>query len=651
MPRRKATEGATDAEGLKSAQAENPQSVATTQSSGAESGNLSLPQGGSHNPASSPGPSASQECAPSPGSPSSLIVGGFSGKPNHQNPGAAPLEDGRQKIEDRSPKSAPISHLPPPISRGYRPRSGQVEFERGVELHRISAFLTRRQYGKTTTVARIALKKMMRTPGHDVVFGSVKLDLGREIVRKESAAMRQAIAGLTATAAGAQNLFQLTDAKTGKALSLNSQPSTLNQITADDFDELYEAQRLEFRLYHSNTIYSRTKVVALTPDAVGETGDLLLDEIGRVKNFQAVWEAVKPIIASNPRFRCTLTTTPPPDDSHYSFEMLMPPIGETFPVNPRGNWYRSEMGYHVLRVDAWDAAADGVTLYDDDTGAPISPADSRAAESDKDAWDRNYGVRFVFGGAAACGLLELDTAQRRGIGKCACFQIETDADLDHALKFLVEHLGDGKVGLGWDLATTEKESSNPSAVTVMEQRGVELLEVGVFVWKTKDPKLATERMHRIAHAVALRKSGGPPRRLCIDATNERYFAMQMRDHFGGFVPVELVIGSETIELPGREESITMKQYLGDQYVAELNDNHLTLPPERYLKEDHRLPRKEKGQFVCIPDPQGRHGDTFDSGKLALRALRSTQGAITSTLGMTVGRPHVATFRPPRLTFA
>jgi hypothetical protein len=95
------------------------------------------------------------------------------------------------------------------------------------------------------------------------------------------------------------------------------------------------------------------------------------------------------------------------------------------------------------------------------------------------------------------------------------------------------------------------------------------------------------------------------------------------------VPVELVIGSQTIEIPGREETITMKQYLGGQLVAELDDNHLTLPPERYLREDWRLVKKEKGQFVCEPDVDGKHGDTFDSTKLALRALKSSAGAITA----------------------
>ena len=204
----------------------------------------------------------------------------------------------------------------------YKARAGQVAFEKDIDLHRISAFLTRRQYGKTTNASRIALKKMMRTAGHTVVFGSVKLDLGREIVRKESEQMAKAFQLIAAQARQAKMDLQMVNGKDGHRVALEGEKKFL--ITPDDFTELYEAQRLEFRLWHSNSIFSRTKVVALTPDAVGETGDLILDEVGRVKKFREVWEAVKPIISSNPEFRCLLTTTPPPDDTHYSFELLAP---------------------------------------------------------------------------------------------------------------------------------------------------------------------------------------------------------------------------------------------------------------------------------------------------------------------------------------
>lgn len=523
----------------------------------------------------------------------------------------------------------------------FKVRSGQREFERGVRKHRLSGLLARRQYGKTTIASRIALRKMLSTPGHTVVFGSVKLDLGREIVRKEAEAVQRSLS-LLEGAAGKANLFQVVDGANGKDAAA---------LRADDFAELYEAQRLEFRLFHSRTVYSRTKVVALTPAAVGETGDLILDEVGRVKAFREVWEAVKPIISSNPSFRCVLTTTPPPDDAHYSFELLAPPIGVDLPVNPLGNWYRSELGVNVLRITAFDAYADGVPMYDDDTGAPISPEESRSRDHDKDAWDRNYGCKFVLGGTAAIGLLQIDAAQRRGIGQCLCVVVQDDVDFDIGLAFLQDHLGTNRVGLGFDVATTERESSNPSSVTVMEERGADLVAVVCFVWKTREPDVARDRLRRILEAVESRGEGLRARRLAIDATNETYFATELQQEFCGYCPVELVKGSQTIDLPG-EEPVTMKAFLGNQLVGAFDDARITIAPERYIKSDMRLVRRDRGSFSCEVGPNGEHGDTFDSHKLALHALKSTGGAMESADGIRLGgrgRTGASTFRPRRLS--
>lgn len=528
------------------------------------------------------------------------------------------------------------------MSQTFKVRAGQKEFERGVRLHRVAGLLARRQYGKTTIASRIALRKMLETAGHTVIFGSVKMDLAREIVRKEAEALQKAFR-LIAGDVQADGRFapQLNDAVTGKAL-----PATL---TADDFAELYEATRLEMRIYHSNSVYSRTKVVALTPAAVGETGDLIMDEVGRVRDFDAVLEAVMPIIASNPNFRAIYTTTPPPDDTHPSYDLLAPPVGAELPVSPTGNWYKSELGIHVLRITAEDAYADGVPLYDNDTGAPITPEESRARESDKDGWDRNYGCKFVQGGVGAVGLAVLDTAQRRGIGECRFFHATEEREFEMALAWIVEKLGPGRVGLGWDLATTTKATSNPSAFAVVEADGLDRIARAVMTWKISDPALARERAFRIVDAIAARAEGGRARRLCVDASNERYFAKDVRDALTGRVPVEMVVGSEVIERPGAEP-MNMKQYLGGLLVGEFDDNHMTVPPERYLKEDIRLVKKEKGQFVCEPDSNGRHGDTFDAIKLANWALISNGGALVDAAVVRYGTNGAATrpgFQPRR----
>ena len=330
-----------------------------------------------------------------------------------------------------------------------------------------------------------------------------------------------------------------------------------------------------------------------------------------------------------PDFRLTLSTTPPPDDMHYSFEMLAPPVGTEFPANAEGNLYESDMGIMVLRVDAWDAYADGIPLYDLKTGDPLSPEESRRREHDKDAWDRNYGCKFVMGGVGACALMALDTAQQRGIGKCAFVNVDSDSDFERALKFLVEHLGSGRVGIGVDPATTTKAVSNPTAVSVAEEVGLEYAFPLIIVWKTADPDVEEERIKRIVETVQNRKEGGRARKLCIDGTNERFFAARLKKALRPLLPVDVIVGSETIEKPGYDP-MTTKQFLGSQLIGDLDDNKLTLPPDRYIRQDWRLVKKERGALVCDPDVDGKHGDTFDGSKLARWAVVAGSGEIKAS---------------------
>lgn len=493
-------------------------------------------------------------------------------------------------------------------------RAGQREMIRGALRHRLMAFVARRQYGKTTTFAKFAMLRMLKLRAHTVVFGSAKLNLSREIVRKESEIVRTTMGALSTEG----KRLVLTDGQTGRTLSA--------ALSADDFAELFEAQRLEFRVFHSNNAsdYSRTKVVALRPDAVGETGDLLCDEVGRIQNWRETWEAIEPIIASNREFRCLISTTPPPEDDHYSFEQLAPPPGAEFPANAAGNWYVTPLHrIHVLRLDAWDAAADGVQVFDSDTGEPITPEQSRQRAVDKDAWDRNWAVKFLAGGAAACGRTVLESAQERGRGQSLFVNLGSElnyTELDEACEWLRENLGTGRLGLGVDWATTTKGTSNPTAVAVVEQVGAGYVARLIVAWKTADPAQAESLLRLIVRAANGRRAGGRARRLCQDATNERYHAENIRKALRPEVPVESLVGSTTIDRPGAE-SITVKQFRCAELVHTLAENQLTLPPDRYIFADWRLVKKDRGDFSTEIDDDGRHGDTFDAVSFALYALR------------------------------
>ena len=295
------------------------------------------------------------------------------------------------------------------------------------------------------------------------------------------------------------------------------------------------------------------------------------------------------------------------------------PMAQRTPPGPACSHRWSDWGLHVLRVDAWDAYEDDVPIYDLHTGEALDPDESRRREQNKDAWDRNYGLKFIVGGASACGLMQLDTAQRRGAQTCAFFNITSDEIFQKALEWISENCSNAPIGIGIDPATTTKKKSSPTSVSIVEDHVNEDIVRAILVWKTADPAVANERIDRIVEAVAKRKAGGRAKGMAIDATNERYWARTTRDRLRGDIPVSLVVGSEAYAGPSMEK-MTMKQYLGSRQIATLDDNRLTLPPDRYIRDDWRLVKKDRGLLVCDPDIDGKHGDTFDSSKLGKEAL-------------------------------
>ncbi len=176
-----------------------------------------------------------------------------------------------------------------------------------------------------------------------------------------------------------------------------------------------------------------------------------------------------------------------------------------------------------------------------------------------------------------------------------------------------------RIGLGFDVATTTKGKSNPSALSIMEEHGPEWIVRARFIWKTRDPEVANHRLSAILDA--LERCGIRPRALAQDATNERYYAEnKIARYFGVVCPVILVVASQAVDKPGLDKPTNWKEYLGNQLVSKLDDNNLTLPPDEYTRTDYRLVMKDRGKFVCEPNEQGMHGDCFDADKLAGHAL-------------------------------
>jgi hypothetical protein len=182
------------------------------------------------------------------------------------------------------------------------------------------------------------------------------------------------------------------------------------------------------------------------------------------------------------------------------------------------------------------------------------------------------------------------------------------------------------IGLGFDVATSTKGKANPSVVSILEEHGPEWIVRCRFIWKTKDPEIANQRILGILNV--LERRGVRPRALAQDATNERYYAEQNRKYFRAKVPVVLVVASEAVDKLSLDKPTNWKEYLGNQLIAKLDDNNLTLPSDEYTRTDYRLVMKDRGRIVCEPNDQGMHGDCFDADKLAGHALTATSSRRT-----------------------
>ncbi len=508
---------------------------------------------------------------------------------------------------------------------------------------RFWALLWERQAGKSTTFADFALYEMLRHPHRTIIYGSASLLLSQEITIKAALRTNQTISQLVAGDAAILQRFadtaQSTIGETSPKFEFktfdNLHEREVKRYSQADFQELFRQQRLEFRVYHDRTAYSRTKVIAPNiATARSWSGTVLLDEVAFIRNLRELITALLPVISTDKNFKLILSTTPPEfDDSHYSFELLAPAAGRDFEVKSEGNWYTSEADVRVHRADAFDTAAAGKKIFDLKTGLEISPAEAFTLAPNKDGHRIAHWLWWMLGGSAACDLNRLKTAQERGIGQCQNFQITSDADMVPALNWLHENIGGTsssfpvKIGVGFDVATTTKGTSNPSVVSIMEERGLEWLVRARFIWRIKDPETANHRLHSILDIIERRSRKA--RALAQDATNERYYAEQNRRIFRKRLPVILVIASQAVDKPGLNKPINWKEFLGQQLIAKLDDNHLTLPPDSYTRADYRLVMKDRGKFVCEPNDQGMHGDCFDADKLAGHALTavSTQRTI------------------------
>lgn len=190
----------------------------------------------------------------------------------------------------------------------------------------------------------------------------------------------------------------------------------------------------------------------------------------------------------------------------------------------------------------------------------------------------------------------------------------------------LDHLTSGPIGVGFDIATTDGEASNPASITVTQDE-VTLFERLILSWKTRDEAVASAMMMTVLLDLA-----SLPRWMVkgvsIDGSNETFFAQRLvREcraalaRLGKSCKWHIIKGNEILTFQG--QSLRAKEMMGSLYVNAHTDGVIATPESTAVKEDRRLVRKVKGQFVTLTGKGGKHGDTFDSGKHARWALLSS----------------------------
>ncbi len=202
------------------------------------------------------------------------------------------------------------------------------------------------------------------------------------------------------------------------------------------------------------------------------------------------------------------------------------------------------------------------------------------------------------------------------------------------------------IGIGVDLGTTTNKKSNPTAVAVAQKVSLTTYMRLVLRFKNDDPAVLRALLEFILDGI--RGAGLNVRRLCIDATNERFFAVDLRRELAARVPVELIINSEKTTYGGEE--MLWKNYLANLFINTIDDGYLALPPERWLQLDVRQTVKDRGTFACEVLEDGGHGDCHRAMENALHAVVAKGGpveAAAARLGGYRGKAGAAPVDPRR----
>lgn len=470
-----------------------------------------------------------------------------------------------------------------------------------------------RQGRKTSTLAEQALHEMMERPNHLVTFASASLAIGGEMIEKEAKTFHALLASQKAKAT--EQKFRLVGVESRDERGENGHELE-DDLPWEDLASIIERNRFQLKMWHSNTVCSRTNIIAaVIATCRSWSGSVKFDEIAFVKDLETLLAEFEPFMSTDPAFTFVMATTPPPDYAHFAYELLSPENGqEEWDLNPKGNWYKNKLGLWVHRVTIDDAELAGRKCYDADTGAVQTPDENRAQSLNRDGWDRSNRLTRPKTGTSAISPMACEIAMSKGRNYMAVEGDMQEGDLEKLMK-IIDGLGESFITIGNDLATTEGKKSNPSALAVCIKKGMIYHFPLVWWWKTSKPEESRKKI--IALITALRDRGKKIRVVNVDATNEKFFATDLRTLLKKLfrILVKLVMKGARAKYKGEE--MTVSAYLGNLTANAFDDGCIAIPNNRYLSNDIARKKRDGDGFTASVGVNGEHSDTLDAIELGL----------------------------------
>jgi phage FluMu gp28-like protein len=381
-------------------------------------------------------------------------------------------------------------------------------------------------------------------------------------------------------------------------------------------DRRVENMRMEVRI-KVNKKFGRIIVLAANPrTARGFSGDLILDEFAFHEDSDAIWDAVEPIISSNPDYLCRIAST-----GNGRFNMFYRMANEMSPY----------MVSRIRRSEAWKM---GLKIYDPATRLELTPDEARAAALDKASYDQNYECAFndenmALLTNAVISACEYPADIDHGTSECRICRQDWSRD---ALEFLSACRG--PLGIGLDVGRTR----DITVITVGEKLGGVIFTRAIL--RISGMRLP-DQLERLKPVLKMTNFG----RLSGDATGLGLGLVEFAQEECGAYRAEAVQFSSrerrTVRGIRQADSALVTELMALDLLEVFESGAIRIPCETALRESLRKPERitnAGGVRIAATRDEAGHADEFWSVALMVRALKGGGSAFAYDATEDFARP-------------